>query len=348
MARLRVKAILFVLLALIGQVAYSQSNNNSSFDGLTGKEILECIRNNGRPDKTVSSREEIKNAIASYAYSSGSGYRDYFSESYLGQLNTIAVVPLIWWGDNSDDYNAVSYDLHNIVPANLSVAAYRSDYPPGIVNEALYNNGFWQAGFGEIVGMETNLYEPADELKGDFARIYMYMAAVYPQVVWNSRAAMLFTDGYHPLLTPYGIQLLLDWHRADPVDETELRRDKAIAAAQGNSNPFVTEPSLAEYIWGIYADKEYNSGEEPENPEMPTEPDKPVVEPIMLKAVYSISSDRRIDFRSPYVAAGSEWKLDGKTVGSESVCLDELSLGRHEISYSNDRSHGKIIITVEP
>ncbi|MDE6703169.1 MAG: endonuclease [Muribaculaceae bacterium] len=338
-------ALIIVCLSVCFSLA---GQTDSSFDGLTGKEILERIRNNGRPATPVSSLEEIKNAIASYAYSSGSGYRDYFSASYLGQLNTIAVVPLIWWGENSDDYTAVSHDLHNIVPANLSVAANRSDYPPGVVNDALYNNSFWKAGFGEIAGMETNLYEPADKLKGDFARIYMYMAAVYPQVVWNSRGAMLFIDGYHPLLTLYGRQILLDWHRADPVDEAELRRDKAIAAAQGNSNPFVSEPSLVEYIWGIYADKEYASGEEPENPEVPTEPDKPVVEPIMLKAVYSISSDKRIDFRSPYVAAGSVWKLDGKTVGSESVSLNEISLGQHEISYSNDRCHGKIIITVKP
>ncbi|MBD4634350.1 ribonuclease, partial [Xanthomonas citri pv. citri] len=61
-----------------------------------------------------------------------------------------------------------------------------------------------------------------------------------------------------PLLTPYGRELLLDWHRSDPVDDFELRRDNIIAGAQGVSNPFVTDPTLAEYVWGRYADQAYD------------------------------------------------------------------------------------------
>lgn len=330
------------------------AQTSSPFSGMTGKEILGYIRNNCRPTKTVGTQEEIKKAITSYAYSPGSGYREYFSTTSLGQLNTIAVVPLVWWGQNSDDYAAVSADLHNIVPANVNVASNRDDYPPGVVDEIVYTNDYWRAGIGSIAGMETNFYEPADELKGDFARIYMYMASAYPQPLWNGRGAMLYLDGYFPVLTSYGKQLLLDWHRADPVDDAELRRDAAIAASQGNSNPFVSEPSLAEYIWGIYADRQYNSGDNPDNPDEPQKPDEPTtpeqpaVEPIMLKAVYSVSEDQRIDFRSPYVAAGSVWTIDGKTVTGESMNLKDIGLGRHELSYSNARSRGKIIITVEP
>lgn len=323
----------------------------SPFAGMTGKEILECIRNSGRPENLVQSEDEIRKVISSYAYIPGAGYRDYFSTSAIGTLNTISIVPLIWWSDNSADYAAVCADLHNIVPANLDVAANRSDYPPGIVNEIIYSNDCWRAGIGDITGFETNFYEPADDLKGDFARIYMYMAAVYPQSLWNSRGAMLYIDGYYPILTAYGKQILLDWHRSDPVDEAELRRDAAIAAAQGCSNPFVRQPEIAEYIWGYHADEVFNDDEEstdPEKPDEPDQPDTPAVEPIMLKAVYSVAADRRIDFRSPYVAAGSVWRLDGAAVSSESVSLSDISLGRHEISYSNDRAKGKIIITVEP
>lgn len=328
------------------------ADNDSPYSGLNGREILEAIRSSGRPETIVSSPETVREVILSYAGSSRS-IRDYFSETPLSAYESsslTSIVPTTWFGENSADYSSVIADLHNIVPTNGEVAANRRDYPPGKVTQAVYDNGFWLAGIGTIAGLETNFYEPSDDLKGDFARIYLYMAAVYPQPLWNSRGAMLYIDGYYPLLTPYGREILLDWHRADPVDDAERKRDAAIAAAQGNSNPFVAEPTLAEYIWGRNADEIYNPGSTPENPEpeSPDQPDKPVTEPIMLKAVYSVAADKRIDFRSPYVAAGSTWALDGLTVESESIDLSDIGLGRHEISYSNDRSRGKIIITVEP
>lgn len=177
------------------------------------------------------------------------------------------------------------------------------------------------------------------------------MASAYPQTLWYGRGTMLFADGYYPLLTTYGRNVLLAWHRADPVDDTEKLRCAVIADAQGNSNPFVAYPEIAEYIWGKHSDETFpETPDIPDNPDVPDIPDdpEPEPEPIMLKAVYSVSKDRRIDFRSPYVAAGSQWTFDGKKVDSQSIDLYDKSIGRHEITYSNNKSRGKIIITVEP
>ena len=60
-------------------------------------------------------------------------------------------------------------------------------------------------------------------------------------------------------LSNYSIDLLLKWHRQDPVSERELARNEVIygnetlnkcSYKQGNRNPFIDYPELAEYIWG--------------------------------------------------------------------------------------------------
>ena len=44
------------------------------------------------------------------------------------------------------------------------------------------------------------------------------------------------------------MSLLLEWHRANPVEEYELHRNAAIAELQGNRNPLVDHPDWAERI----------------------------------------------------------------------------------------------------
>lgn len=337
------KRLLFIAAGcVIGLLGQAQSAL-SEFEGLKSREILEKIRNEFRPPTTVTS--EVRNkTVSQYAVTTGGRYRDYFSDqatASFSELTMLSIVPTAWWPNGAQDAATAAADLHNILPANKAVATNRRDYPPGIVSEIAYSNSYWKAGIGEIAGMETNFYEPADEVKGDIARIYMYVAAVYARPLWAGRAAMFFADGYYPVLTTYGRDLLLEWHRADPVDDAELRRNSAIREAQGRGNPFVEDSELAEYVWGKHSDEAY--GDKTGN-----EDDPSAKEPIMLKAVYSVSRDGRIDFRSPYVETGSTWTFNGKNVDCTSMSLEGVAPGRYELTFSNPRSHGKLIITVEP
>ena len=43
---------------------------------------------------------------------------------------------------------------------------------------------------------------------------------------------------------------MLKWHKQDPVSEKEVNRNNAVYAVQGNRNPFVDYPQLADYVWG--------------------------------------------------------------------------------------------------
>jgi hypothetical protein len=50
--------------------------------------------------------------------------------------------------------------------------------------------------------------------------------------------------------TDYGLALMLKWHRQDPVSQKEVDRNNGIQKTQGNRNPFIDYPYLAEFIWG--------------------------------------------------------------------------------------------------
>jgi len=44
------------------------------------------------------------------------------------------------------------------------------------------------------------------------------------------------------------IAMFLDWNRQDPPDAAERRRNDLIETFQGNRNPYIDDPSLAERV----------------------------------------------------------------------------------------------------
>lgn len=326
---------------------------------MDAREIVSAIARDHRPDRYAASLSEMAAVASSYADNHDGTFRDYFSPKGVFGFDNLSlqhIAPISWW---KGDESPADTDMHNIMPGNIDAIAPRYDYPPGIVTEPSYDNGYWRSGIGYLSSFDTNFYEPADELKGDFARIFMYMGVVYSTDLWHGRATMLYTDGGYPCLSAYGRKTLLEWHRNDPVDETELRRDHAIAAFQGCSNPFVTIPDLAEYIWGSHSGETYPSDLDPEDPTDPEGPEDPIdptdpedpadpIESNELKGSYSLTADRCIGLRSPYVGADARWTFDGKDVEGSSIDLDGISPGRYELTYRTGSSSGKIIITVTP
>ena len=56
-------------------------------------------------------------------------------------------------------------------------------------------------------------------------------------------------DGWQEF-RPWLRDLLVAWHRMDPVSEKEKARAIEVNKIQGNRNPFIDYPELVEYIWG--------------------------------------------------------------------------------------------------
>ena len=99
------------------------------------------------------------------------------------------------------------------------------------------------------------MWEPDDEYKGDFARIYFYMATCYNNRIasWpgnDSNAAAVLAGNSYPVYKDWYIAMLLKWDREDPVSERERERNDAVYDIQKNRNPYVDHPELVEYVWG--------------------------------------------------------------------------------------------------
>jgi len=80
---------------------------------------------------------------------------------------------------------------------------------------------------------------------GDIARSVLYMEIRYNglQVVNGFP-----TTNNEPL---GDLATLLDWHRNDPPDDYEMNRNNVVYTWQFNRNPFIDQPDLVEYIWGV-------------------------------------------------------------------------------------------------
>lgn len=175
-----------------------------------------------------------------------------------------------WWGGAEND---AYKDCYHLNPSNSTANSSRSNYPLGVPVKDIKDQsktGSLRVGKMYHDSLKTDfwVFEPKDEYKGDFARAYFYMATCYgkeidgnPDVVCNkyngwrldnkdvgSRFAMQ-NDNYLEF-QPWEAEILIQWHRQDPVSEKELNRMDAVSDFQHNRNPFIDYPCLAEYIWG--------------------------------------------------------------------------------------------------
>lgn len=171
-------------------------------------------------------------------------------------------LPKSWWGAHE---NNAYKDLFHLYPADGVTNSTKNNLPLGeVIGTPSFNNGVSKVGKNGF-GTEYNegCFEPADEYKGDFARSYFYIATVYENLATLWQSPMMNNNTY-PVWKPWAKELLLKWHRQDPVSAKERNRIEAVYNIQGNRNPFIDYPDLAEYIWGADSTKIYPFPEETE------------------------------------------------------------------------------------
>ena len=159
------------------------------------------------------------------------------------------MLPKSWWGG---DVNPAYCDLFHLVPGDYSANRSKSNHAPGIPADSTFNNGSFVTGSGATYGL-GRVFCPEDEYKGDFARAYFYIATCYgDSLKWltsGEPSVAMTNDGWQEF-RPWLRDLLVEWHRMDPVSEKELHRAIEVNKIQGNRNPFIDYPELVEYIWG--------------------------------------------------------------------------------------------------
>lgn len=168
-------------------------------------------------------------------------------------MNIEHSVPNSWWGGIKND---AYKDLYHLNPSNADANNRKSNHPLSLIDGLpSWTNGISSIGSpvpGQGGGSAT-VFEPADQYKGDFARAYFYVFTIYNDIPWideSDKDYMYLAEPDGADLRPWAYDMLLQWAEQDPVDSRELARNEAVSVLQGNRNPFIDIPDLADYIWG--------------------------------------------------------------------------------------------------
>lgn len=194
-------------------------------------------------------------------YSDNWNDRQYFYYGGTKGLNREHSVPKSWWGPSNEAINGylAGTDIMHIFPSDGDANMAKSNYPLGEVGQTTFDNGTSKVGYpvNGQGGGASRVFEPDDQYKGDFARVYFYMVTCYQQYEW--RYQYMFNNTSYLTLNQWASDMLLDWSRNDPVDQKEIDRNEEVFSIQGNRNPFVDDPELAEYIWGNRKGETYSA-----------------------------------------------------------------------------------------
>ncbi len=126
--------------------------------------------------------------------------------------------------------SAQKSDLHHLYPTDSKANSKRGNYKFAEVGGNALKGNCSSSRFGR--GDDGQFYfEPPQVHKGNVARSIFY-----------------FSIRYNMKLDPVQEKFLKEWHREDPVDSLERERHEGIFNVQGNRNPFIDYPELAERI----------------------------------------------------------------------------------------------------
>jgi endonuclease I len=131
-------------------------------------------------------------------------------------------------------------DMHHIRPSDAGVNSSRGNKLYGESDSTATEKYGTNPAVGILGGTYNSTYfEPLDCVKGDVARICLY---VY--VRWYSDwGAEAITDVFQ------SVDVLLAWCELDPVDTWEMGRNEVVGEIQGNRNVFIDYP---EYAWLLF------------------------------------------------------------------------------------------------
>jgi endonuclease I len=263
-----------ILLTLISTFAFSQipSNYYDSANGLTGyslKTELKNIISNGHTDQGYDALYTAYVTTHSDNYYENDGsVLDFYSENptgtdtyyythgnnqcgnYSGESDCYNREHIVPQSSFNENYPMRS-DVHHVIPTDGYVNNRRSSYPFGTVGSTTWtsDNGS-KVGSSNVTGYSGVVFEPIDEFKGDIARALLYFATRYENTVDGYTSFDMFNGTNDQAFETWAIDMLLDWHyNVDPVDQSEIDRNNAAFAYQGNANPFVDHPEYANMIW---------------------------------------------------------------------------------------------------
>ena len=224
---------------------YEGSYYGSVNDDLSNlKKNLNVLINTGFKSQSYSSDSNHLKTIDSY----DGNYVECF---YTGlRLDKEGISSSIWnkehvWakslGFGDQKFKAYS-DLHHLRATQTQANSVRA------------NKYFAEGGTKSEYGYSSTstTYEPRDEVKGDVARMIIYMTVMYDDFELD----LELTNDTSKIQTKAGgeayiglMDTLLKWNMEDPVDSREIKRNEDIYTIQGNRNPFIDHPAYSYYLY---------------------------------------------------------------------------------------------------
>ncbi len=209
-----------------------------------------------------------------------------YTNSFWG-LNREHSFPKSWWGGSTS--TPAYTDLNHLYPSEKNANTAKSHYPLGLVQTATFDNGVTKVGYAQTgYGFSApQVFEPADEYKGDFARTYFYMVCCYQNLTW--KYTYMVNNNDYPTLNSRAQEMLLQWSRE------ELDRNEQVYRFQANRNPFIDYPELAEYLWGNRKGLPFD----------PYASQEPATDPVLITPVQGMA----LDFGEVAIGNGGEASL---------------------------------------
>jgi endonuclease I len=266
---MKTKLLLSFVLSLVMGGVWAQGPNGSgeyykAADGKCGAELKTALFNIIK-NPSVTSYKGLYSAYVKTDTRADGFVRDWYSNatnyrhnvdnagnySKEGDMyNREHSIPQSWFSEASPMVS----DVVHVLPTDGYVNNRRSSYLLAEVSSVTYSskNNYSKLGSCKTTGYSGTVFEPNDEIKGDMARIYFYMATCYQDKCtnWTKGEATKVFSTQNKGLTNWVVDMFMDWSKRDLIDDVETARNNAVQEVQGNRNPFVDYPGLEEYIWG--------------------------------------------------------------------------------------------------
>jgi endonuclease I len=218
--------------------------------GLTGRTLQARIRDDFTP--TTLGYDRARDEMFGYVWNTSGSVPTLYAgrlisvaptsgqprgDAFAQDVNTEHIWPR---SQGADDEPAFS-NLFNLAPTDVRVNSDRGSLPFGSVPAGQATDWYrgttrqTQTPTGDLSlwsRRSSSRFEPRDEVKGDVARSQFYFYTIY-----QDRASASYWNAVR--------DVLLAWHRQDPVSADELLRHDRIAEVQGLANPFVLDSTLA-------------------------------------------------------------------------------------------------------
>ena len=259
----RLAIAMVATIAWLGASANIPAGYYSTLDGKSGQALKDAIHNLAKQHTMLSysslwiyfAETDCQAEDESKVWDMYSDKTYYFRGGSSGVygMHKEHSLPKSWWGG---DVNDAYKDLYHLNPSDQRANSQKSNYPPGhVVKGDKFDNGSFRMDSKAKSQYGFICFEPSEKYRGDFARAYFYIATAYEDFTWKSGtspfdAALAMDNDSYLEFKPWLIEVLLDWHRADPVSDKEICRADQISNIQHNRNPFIDYPELVEYIWG--------------------------------------------------------------------------------------------------